>query len=101
MAGEFKVPSLYWLMSFPIWMVLCSGSVYWAYTTKGIVPQKYLGEAGLALGIQWSMLAAFIGFAQVVSVVMYRTLADRPDPLASAADRFMVVANKALNNWVQ
>ena len=101
MVGELKLPSLFWWVSLPIWTVICSGAVYWAYFTTGVVPKKYLAETGPALGIQWSLLAAFIGFAQVMSVVIYRTIASRPDPLKSAGDRFMVVANKALNNWVQ
>ena len=101
MAGEFKLPSLYWITAFPIWTAICGFAVYWAYITTGVVPTKYLSESGLALGVQVSLLGALVGFAQVMSVVMYRTLASRPDPLKSAGDRFMIVASKALNNWVQ
>ena len=101
MAGEFRCQTMFWYVSLLLWSFLCFGAVCGAYHSKGVVPQKYLGENGPALGAQWGFAAALIGFAQVMSVVMYRTLASRPDPLASAADRFMVVASKALNNWVQ
>ena len=101
MAGEFKVLPFYYQIVVLFWTTTAIFTISWAYYAKGVVPEKYLSETGLALGIQWSMLAALVGFAQVMSVVMYRTLASRPDPLQSAADRFMVVASKALNNWLQ